>query len=179
MDCSLPGSSAHGIFQARVLEWVAIDQDNLQMALRLKNEILYKTVKGHLGELFITLEYECGRFYYDSKFRSKRRGKEGRPNKQSMGKKSCYSYHGQRLNPLLYKKLLETEKKKINNAKEKNMKFNKPCLNTWEMQIKTTFIYHFSLKKLAKIQKFANTFCRQSCREIIYNHSRTLQNDTT
>ena len=24
MDCSLPGSSAHGIFQVRVLEWVAI-----------------------------------------------------------------------------------------------------------------------------------------------------------
>ena len=23
MDCSLPGSSVHGIFQARVLEWVA------------------------------------------------------------------------------------------------------------------------------------------------------------
>ena len=24
MDCSLPGSSIHGIFQARVLEWSAI-----------------------------------------------------------------------------------------------------------------------------------------------------------
>ena len=24
IDCSLPGSSAHGILQARVLEWVAI-----------------------------------------------------------------------------------------------------------------------------------------------------------
>ena len=24
MDCSLPGSSAHGIFQARVLEWIAV-----------------------------------------------------------------------------------------------------------------------------------------------------------
>ena len=24
MDCNLPGSSTHGIFQARVLEWVAI-----------------------------------------------------------------------------------------------------------------------------------------------------------
>ena len=24
VDCSPPGSSAHGIFQARVLEWVAI-----------------------------------------------------------------------------------------------------------------------------------------------------------
>ena len=32
MDCSLPGSSIHGIFQARVLEWVAIafsDRGNL------------------------------------------------------------------------------------------------------------------------------------------------------
>ena len=24
MDCSLPGSSVHGILQARVLEWIAI-----------------------------------------------------------------------------------------------------------------------------------------------------------
>ena len=24
MDCTLPGSSTHGIFQARVLEWTAI-----------------------------------------------------------------------------------------------------------------------------------------------------------
>ena len=24
MDCSLPGSSVHGIFQPRILEWVAI-----------------------------------------------------------------------------------------------------------------------------------------------------------
>ena len=24
MDCSLPGSSVHGIFQVRVLEWAAI-----------------------------------------------------------------------------------------------------------------------------------------------------------
>ena len=24
MDCSLPGSSIHGIFEARVMEWVAI-----------------------------------------------------------------------------------------------------------------------------------------------------------
>ena len=28
MDCSLPGSSNHGIFQARVLEWVAISHAN-------------------------------------------------------------------------------------------------------------------------------------------------------
>ena len=29
MDCSLPGSSTHGIFQARVLEWVAISFSNI------------------------------------------------------------------------------------------------------------------------------------------------------
>ena len=28
MDCSLPGSSSHGIFQAKVLEWVAISFSN-------------------------------------------------------------------------------------------------------------------------------------------------------
>ena len=28
MDCSLPGSSIHGIFQARILEWIAISSPN-------------------------------------------------------------------------------------------------------------------------------------------------------
>ena len=31
MDCSLPGSSAHGIFQARVLEWGAIAFSNFKV----------------------------------------------------------------------------------------------------------------------------------------------------
>src|SRR5574340_5438 len=31
MDCSLPGSSIHGIFQARVLEWGAIAFSNAYM----------------------------------------------------------------------------------------------------------------------------------------------------
>ena len=34
MDCSLPGSSAHGIFQARVLEWVAIAFSMLKPSLK-------------------------------------------------------------------------------------------------------------------------------------------------
>ena len=37
MDCSLPGSSVHGIFQARVLEWGAIAfSDSLPKRLKLK-----------------------------------------------------------------------------------------------------------------------------------------------
>ena len=33
MDCSSPGSSVHGIFQARVLEWGAIDSSILLYSL--------------------------------------------------------------------------------------------------------------------------------------------------
>ena len=38
MDCSLPGSSIHGIFQARVLEWDAIAFSDLVMR-EVKNKI--------------------------------------------------------------------------------------------------------------------------------------------
>ena len=33
MDCSPPGSSVHGIFQARVLEWIAIAFSKLSLML--------------------------------------------------------------------------------------------------------------------------------------------------
>ena len=41
MDCSLPGSSIHGIFQAKVLEWFAIAFSDY---LALK-EINYQIIK--------------------------------------------------------------------------------------------------------------------------------------
>ena len=47
MDCSLPGSSIHGIFQARVLEWIAIDL--LYFHLLLKVLISYKGTKNVLS----------------------------------------------------------------------------------------------------------------------------------
>ena len=37
MDCSVPGSSVHGIFQARVLEWGAIAFSVLYFEDMLKN----------------------------------------------------------------------------------------------------------------------------------------------
>ena len=37
MDCSLPGSFAHGIFQARVLEWVAIAFSSLVILVTLNS----------------------------------------------------------------------------------------------------------------------------------------------
>ena len=40
MDCSLPGSSIHGIFQARVLEWVAIALVDPQSPDSSQDEVL-------------------------------------------------------------------------------------------------------------------------------------------
>ena len=47
MDCSLPGSSIHGIFQARVLEWVAIAFANLHTTI-------YKITNTGLEPLYST-----------------------------------------------------------------------------------------------------------------------------
>ena len=42
MDCSLPGSSIHGMFQARVLEWVAIAFSDIKKRWQEYTEELYK-----------------------------------------------------------------------------------------------------------------------------------------
>ena len=39
MDCSLPGSSVHGICQARVLEWGAIAFSHLKSSLKVEDSI--------------------------------------------------------------------------------------------------------------------------------------------
>ena len=40
MDCSLPGSSIHGIFQARVLEWSAIAFSVIKMREALSSKVV-------------------------------------------------------------------------------------------------------------------------------------------
>ena len=39
MDCSLPGSSVHEIFQARILEWVAISSSRGSSPLRYRTHV--------------------------------------------------------------------------------------------------------------------------------------------
>ena len=46
MDCSLPGSSVHGIFQARVLEWGAIAFSDDQPRQHIKKQRYYFVNKG-------------------------------------------------------------------------------------------------------------------------------------
>ena len=49
MDCSLPGSSVHGIFQARVLEWGAIA---FSLLYGLGKDILTFTCKRPLAQMW-------------------------------------------------------------------------------------------------------------------------------
>ena len=47
MDCSLPGSSVHAIFQARVLEWVAIAfSDLMQRTDSLEKTLMLGKIEG-------------------------------------------------------------------------------------------------------------------------------------
>ena len=48
MDCSLPGSSVHGILQARILEWVAI---SFSKTLSYKEQISWLPESGAGGEV--------------------------------------------------------------------------------------------------------------------------------
>ena len=41
MDCSLPGSSVHGIFQARVLEWGAIAFSDRECSSEQKKTLVF------------------------------------------------------------------------------------------------------------------------------------------
>ena len=53
MDCSLPGSSIHGIFQARVLEWVAIAFSITYLNSVLKSRDITLPTKAHIVKAMV------------------------------------------------------------------------------------------------------------------------------
>ena len=55
MDCSLPGSSIHGIFQARVLEWGAIAFPEETSYLTLTHKSVFNEWSLHMLLLIILL----------------------------------------------------------------------------------------------------------------------------
>ena len=65
MDCSPPGSSVHGILQARILEWVAIPfvqgiflTQGLNLGLLHCRQILYHlSHQGSPGEVIVLLKF--------------------------------------------------------------------------------------------------------------------------
>ena len=64
MDCSPPGSSIHGIFQARVLEWVAIAFSSKWWKGTQKNTVnnmlfLYETKAHMFGVLYLLKDFRA------------------------------------------------------------------------------------------------------------------------
>ena len=61
VDCSLPGSSIHGIFQARVLEWGAIalvsSRDTIFTTVSLKNTCQLLQSNSEMSQVLSTLWY--------------------------------------------------------------------------------------------------------------------------
>ena len=58
MDCSLPGSSVHGIFQARVLEWGAIAFSILASSIALEAFISVWYVSAESLNLLTSFEFK-------------------------------------------------------------------------------------------------------------------------
>ena len=59
MDCSLPGSSVHGIFQARVLEWGAITFSNALCVYFFNSfiEISFTNHENHPLSVYISMVF--------------------------------------------------------------------------------------------------------------------------
>ena len=59
MDCSPPGSSIHGIFQARALEWVAVafSKTNLDSMLKSRDYTLLTKVRPVKAMVFPVVIY--------------------------------------------------------------------------------------------------------------------------
>ena len=57
MDCSLPGSSIHGIFQARVVEWGAIAFSNKSLGILFLEDI-FQEQKASTGTGFSCVDPE-------------------------------------------------------------------------------------------------------------------------
>ena len=61
MDCNLQGSSVHGIFQARVLEWgaIAFSVTNLDSILKSRDITLSTNVRLVKAMVFPVVMYGC------------------------------------------------------------------------------------------------------------------------
>ena len=69
VDYSLPGSSIHGIFQARILEWVAVSSSRGSSHIAIKPASLMSPVLA--GRFFTTRATWEGRFIMATLFKNK------------------------------------------------------------------------------------------------------------
>ena len=81
MYCSLPGSSIHGILQARILEWGAMTSSRGSFPPR------DRTWTSHIAGRFFTVRAPCGECMLDKE--EKERGTQGRSKAQIQVRQNC------------------------------------------------------------------------------------------
>ena len=64
-DCHLPGSSVHGIFQARLLEWVAISFSSRSSQPRDRTQVSHIAGRFFNSKAEVDVFLECSCFFYD------------------------------------------------------------------------------------------------------------------
>ena len=63
MNCSPPGVSAHGVSQARILEWAAISFSRIDIPKKKKNKIEFPEIKMAMSNIRITLSGSKNKYY--------------------------------------------------------------------------------------------------------------------
>ena len=64
MNCSPPGVSAHGVSQARILEWAAISFSRIDIPkTKKKNKIEFPEIKMAMSNIRITLSGSKNKYY--------------------------------------------------------------------------------------------------------------------
>ena len=169
MDCSPPGSSVHGILQARILEWVAISFSRESSWPRDQTKV--SRIRGRRFNLWAT--------------------REARLPKETISKAKWQLSEWEKiianettdkgLISKIYKQFIQLNTRKTNNpikkwGKELNRHFSKEdiqmankhtkrCSTSLirEMQIKTTMRCHFTLVRMAINKISTNNKCWKGC----------------
>ena len=168
MDCSLPGSSVHGIFQARVLERgaIAFSDDPLPRVMEIKRKVKWDLIK---LKSFCTAKETVNKV-------------KRQPSEWEKIITNETTDNG--LISKIYKQLIQLNTRKTNNpikkwGKDLNRHFSKEdiqmankhmercsrSLITREIEIKTTMRYHLIPGRMAIIRKSTNNKCWRGCGE--------------
>ena len=65
MDCSLPGSSVPGIFQARGLEWGATAEEHIKIQRESLSNILRSCLKQHIPKIYLNISDMPHRLWFE------------------------------------------------------------------------------------------------------------------